>query len=207
MPLNAVKLTPLGIMLLALLYEDDMHPYEMLRLLEQRHRDRLVPVTKGALYHTVARLEAQQYIAEACVDREGNRPERTSYRLLDSGREAVLTWVRHELPRIDHPVAFGVAAAEAHNLPATEAIELLRQRREALAEAHAIQTAELAEAKAEGTPEQYLLNFEREAILLDADLRWNNETLDRISTPNFPWGDGATLSPAKYRLHRKAAQS
>lgn len=200
------KLTPLGIMLLALLFEDDMHPYEMLRLLEQRHRDRLVSVTKGSVYHTVARLEEQQFISEACVNREGNRPERTSYTLRDSGREAVPEWVRQELPRIDRPSAFSVALAEAHNLVLAEAIELLTQRKDSLASALRIQVSELADAQDEGTPEQYLLNFEREAKLLHADLDWNIETLAHISTPGFPWGQGVTPSPAKYNLHRKAAQ-
>ncbi|QIK63583.1 PadR family transcriptional regulator [Leucobacter viscericola] len=206
MPRTAVKLTPLGIMLLALLYEDDMHPYEMLCLLKQRKRDRLVSVTKGALYHTVAKLEKEQYIAEVRVDREGNRPERTTYTLLELGREAVTTWVRHELPRIDHPIAYGVALAEAHNLPLEEAVELLTQRRDALAEALVTVEAELTATRQEGTPEQYLLNFERTAILLDADLRSNTAAIECISTPNFPWGGGITATPAKYELHRKAAQ-
>ncbi|QIM17718.1 PadR family transcriptional regulator [Leucobacter coleopterorum] len=205
MPRNAVKLTPLGIMLLALLFEDDMHPYEMLCLLKQRKRDRLVPVTKGALYHTVARLEKEHYIAEVSVDRKGNRPERTTYTLLELGREAVTTWVRHELPRIDHPTAYGLALAEAHNLPLEEVIELLTQRRDMLADALATLEAELAATREEGTPEQYLLNFERTAILLAADLRSNTAAIERISTPNFQWGGGVT-TPAKYQLHRKAAQ-
>ncbi|QIM15737.1 PadR family transcriptional regulator [Leucobacter insecticola] len=200
------KLTPLGIMLLALLYEGDMHPYEMLRLLEYRHRDRLVSVTKGSVYHTVSRLEEQQLIAEACVDREGNRPERTSYTLREAGRDAVPAWVRQELPRIDCPASFNVALAEAHNLTLAETVELLTQRKDALANALRIQVSELADAHDEGTPEQYLLNFEREAKLLHADLDWIIETLAHISTPGFPWGQGITPSPAKYNLHRKAAQ-
>lgn len=50
-------LTPLGVMVLALLRESDMHPYEMVRLLRARHDDRLITVTNGTLYHTVARLQ------------------------------------------------------------------------------------------------------------------------------------------------------
>ena len=36
------RLTPLGVMVLALLREGDMHPYEMMRLMRQRRDDRLV---------------------------------------------------------------------------------------------------------------------------------------------------------------------
>ena len=42
-------LTPLGVMVLALLREDDMHPYEMIRLMRHRHDDRIVSVTNGTM--------------------------------------------------------------------------------------------------------------------------------------------------------------
>ena len=43
------RLTPLGVMVLALLREDDMHPYEMIRLMRQRHDDRIVSLTNGTM--------------------------------------------------------------------------------------------------------------------------------------------------------------
>ena len=137
------SITPLGITVLALLVEDDMHPYEMLRLLEQRRRDRIVSVTKGSVYHTVARLESQGYIAEVGVDREGNRPERTSYSVRPLGREILPAWVAEELPRIDRPAAFRVALAEAHNVPLARVTELLTVRGEALREQLAAQGVQL----------------------------------------------------------------
>src|SRR5512138_2173622 len=97
------KLTPLGVMVLALLREGEMHPYEMMRLMRQRRDDQLVTITNGTFYHTVARLERLGLLAEVGVDREGNRPERTTYRLTDAGRDAVSEWVRAELPRVDRP--------------------------------------------------------------------------------------------------------
>lgn len=197
---DPLKLTPLGIMLLALLHEDDMHPYEMLCLLQRRRRDRFVTFTKGALYHTVARLGTQQYIAETTVDREGNRPERTTYTLLDSGREAVATWVRDELPRINRPSAFSIALAEAHNLPREEVIALLTARKNTLAQDLNTLDTELTQAQNEGTPSQYLLNFEREVILLDADLRWNTAIVAHISSPTVAWGCCLT-DPPEYQLH------
>ena len=94
----AARLTPLGVMVLALLREGEMHPYEMIRLMRHRHDDRIVSVTNGTVYHTVARLERQGLIAEVGIDRDGNRPERTTYALADAGGAAVDEWVRRELP-------------------------------------------------------------------------------------------------------------
>ena len=72
---DITRLTPLAVMLLATLREGDMHPYELLRLLRERKDDRLVPLQKGTIYHTVARLERDGLLAEVGVDRDGNRPE------------------------------------------------------------------------------------------------------------------------------------
>ena len=110
------KLTPLGVMVLALLREGDMHPYEMIRLMRARRDDRLLTITNGTLYHTVARLERAGLLDEVGIDREGNRPERTTYTLTDAGHDVVGDWVRRELSRIDRPAEFRIALAEAHNL-------------------------------------------------------------------------------------------
>ncbi len=49
------RLTPLGVVVLELLREDDMHPYEMIRPMRQRRDDRLVSLTNGTMYHTPSR--------------------------------------------------------------------------------------------------------------------------------------------------------
>lgn len=200
------RLTPLGVTVLALLIEDDMHPYEMLRLMEQRRRDRIVSVTKGSVYHTVSRLEAQGYIAEAGVDRDGNRPERTRYTLRPPGRDAVPAWVIEELPRTDGPAAFRVALAEAHNIPLDTATALLTQRRDALRVQLDTLREGITAARDRGTPDQFLIEFERELALLDADLSWSDTLLDRMSNAPIPWGDDGRSDPAQYALLRKAAQ-
>ena len=200
------KLTPLGVMALALLREGDMHPYEMLRLLQQRHRDRILPLTKGALYHTVARLEQRGFIAEAGVDRDGNRPERTSYTLLDAGGAAVREWVRAELSSPDRDGRFRVALAEAHNLPRDEVRELLAARRAAiLAQLEGYRDG-LANAREREVPEQFLLDSGREAVTLEAEAVWLDTLLARLNANDLPWGDDGHLASAHYQAQRKAAR-
>jgi len=200
-----LRLTPLGVTVLALLREGDMHPYEMLRLLQQRHRDRIIPVTKGTLYHTVARLERQRLIAEAGTDREGNRPERTSYTLLESGQAAVIEWVRSELPRVDPAAHFRLALVEAHNLPRAEALALLGERRAALAAEHEEHRSGVAKARGNAVPEQFLIEAERQTELLSAEIDWLDRTVARFSTTDHPWaGDEPSALDAR-RAPRKGA--
>jgi len=200
------RLTPLGVMVLALLREGDMHPYEMMRLLRQRRDDRLVPITNGTMYHTVGRLEKAGLLAEIGIDRDGNRPERTTYSLTPAGQAAVVEWVRRELPRIDRTAEFRVALAEAHNLDRDEALALLRQRRDLLAEAHAQHREGRETALADGVPEQFLLEVEREELILHADLVWTDAALARIAQPSFAWGDEHLVPTARYLENRKAAR-
>ncbi|MBN9176745.1 MAG: PadR family transcriptional regulator [Microbacterium sp.] len=200
----AARLTPLGVMVLALLREGDMHPYEMIRLMRHRHDDRIVPVTNGTMYHTVARLERQGLIAEVGIDRDGNRPERTTYALMDAGGEAVEGWVRRELTELDHPVEFRVALAEAHNLARDDVLTLLRTRLAALAEARDQHRNGRAKALAAGTPEQYLIEVDRQGALLTADHDWLAAFLERLSSPDLVWG--AHENDARYLAQREAAR-
>lgn len=200
------RLTPLGVMVLALLREGDMHPYEMARLMRHRHDDRLLAITTGTLYHTVGRLLKCGLIDEVGIDRDGNRPERTTYTLVDAGRDAIRTWVQREIPRVDRPAEFRIALAEAHNLEGPEVAALLRERRVALVDDHALHRDGLHGARGKGVPEQVLVEIERQEALLDAELRWLDSLLDRLDAGSIPWGPSAFTYSDRYRAHRKAAQ-
>lgn len=204
---DAARLTPLGLMILALLAEDDMHPYEMIRLMRQRQDDRLVALTNGTFYHTVARLERAGLLAEIGVDREGNRPERTTYTQTDAGAAAVGDWVRRELPRIDHPVEFRIALAESHNLERDEVIALLRERRVALEASHVRHRDGRLSALAKDVPEQFLVEIEREAALAQAELHWLDALIERLERHDFEWGGKTAPRSERYLAQREAARS
>ncbi|MFK0402370.1 PadR family transcriptional regulator [Microbacterium sp. NPDC090225] len=199
-------LTPMGVMVLALLREGDMHPYEMVRLLRSRHDDRLLTITNGTLYHTVARLQKTGLIDEIGIDRDGNRPERTTYTLTDAGRDTVIAWVRRELPRVDRETDFRIALAESHNLERDDVTALLRGRRAALVEAHTMHRDGLAKAHAKGVPPQVLVEVERQEALLDAELRWLDTLLTRLDGDGLRWGPNDFDDTDRYLAQRKAAQ-
>jgi len=184
----ARAVTPLGVVVLGLLRESDMHPYQMLRLMRQRRDDRLVGGSRGTLYHTVARLERCGLVAEVGVDRDGNRPERTTYTLTDAGRAAADDWVRDRLPRIDGILEFRVALGEAHDLPRDEVTALLTRRRAALAADLDGLDASLGGAQERGVPLQFLVELDRERHIVGADLAWLDGLLARLADPDIPWG-------------------
>ena len=200
-------LTPLGVMVLALLREGDMHPYEMMRLLRHRREDRMVKITNGTFYHTVARLEREGLIAEVGIDRDGNRPERTTYTLTDAGPAALEEWVRAHLAA-EGAQNFRVALAEAHNLGRDEVIALLQSRREALAAEYAAMDAGLHSARDRGVSDQYIVELDRYTVLLRADIDWTDSLLARLEREDYPWGQHENTSEnlAARKAMRKAAQ-
>lgn len=198
------RLTPMGVMVLALLHEGDMHPYEMMRLLRQRRDDRLVTLTNGTTYNTVARLERAGLVSEVGVDRDGNRPERTTYTLTPAGRTAVREWVRRELRRVDRPAEFRIALAEAHDLPRDEVIALLGERRAALVEQLELHESSLRTAVEREVDRQYFVEIERQAMLLRADLTWLDGFVERLYGDGMPWG--VHQPTEQYFADRKAAR-
>src|SRR5690242_15903931 len=103
---RAIRRSPLALAILALLYEEPMHPYRMQQLIKEREKDDVVNVRQRAsLYQTIDRLLRDGLIAIQETARSENRPERTVYRLTEMGREAVFTWVREMLatPAREYP--------------------------------------------------------------------------------------------------------
>jgi len=73
-------------MVLVLLAEAPMHPYEMQRIMQWRGKDQVVRVQRGSLYPAVERLVKAGLVEPSEVEREGRRPERTVYRLTEEGQ-------------------------------------------------------------------------------------------------------------------------
>ncbi|SDI03257.1 PadR family transcriptional regulator [Agrococcus jejuensis] len=193
-------LTPLQIATLGVLAEEPRHPYDCYRLLMHRRADRVVRIKTGTLYHSIARLEAEGLVAEVGTDREGNRPERTTYRITDDGRSALEAQLRTMLaePVEEHP-PFRLAISEAHNLPRDAVVAALGERVAAL-EAAATEMADAADdLGSTDLPEAVWLELALELRLTRAEADWTRETAARIDSGDIPWD--LVFSP-----ERRAAQ-
>src|SRR6266478_718296 len=104
-PFESELLSPLALSILQLLDERPMHPYELASTMRDRHQDEFIRLNFGSLYHTVEVLERNRWIVPAEREKEGRRPERTVYRLTESGREVLVRVVGEILahPRREYP--------------------------------------------------------------------------------------------------------
>ena len=106
-----------------------MHPYEMQRLIRQRHKDEFLDLKKGSLYHAIERLKKAELIEEVSTTREGRRPERTVYRITEAGESELQDWLRGLLAQPAHePSSFIAAMSFVAHLSPEEVIDQLEIR-------------------------------------------------------------------------------
>lgn len=178
----------IAITALSLLSEEPRHPYQLQRLMRDRHKDYAVGRTR-ALYRAIEELEAAGSIEPIETSREGRRPERTVYRITDEGREELQNWLADLLvtPATEHPV-FSVAIGLLAYLPQERAHAALTARVVALRAGLAGQ-GETARALLEeiGLPRVVLLDLEHLRVVREAELRWVMALLDDLDTGRLAW--------------------
>ena len=175
---------------LALLTERPLHPYQMQRLLRDRHKDYAEGKTR-ALYRAIEELEAAGWIELAETTREGRRPERTVYRITPEGREVLQDWLCDmlERPLPEHP-SFNAAVGLLAYLPQERAMSALQARviglRAGLA---ARDEAAIALEQELRLPRVVLLEHEHQRALGEAELRWVVSLIDDIRTGRLRWNE------------------
>lgn len=184
----AAPLTPLGVAALSLLIEEPMHPYEMYQLLMARHEDRLLKVRPGTLYHAVGRLEEQGLVDAAGTDRDGNRPERTTYEISETGREALTQRLQDMLatPVNEYP-SFPLAVSEAYNLPAGVVVELLDRRLKGLQEQLDFLDAGEVLVREKGVERKYWIDIGYQQAMLRTEIAWIRGLQEQLGSGELPW--------------------
>jgi DNA-binding PadR family transcriptional regulator len=177
---------PLALAVLVCLAERPMHPYEMYQLSMQRRDHRLVKIRPGTLYHAVRRLADSGLVAAVGTDREGNRPERTTYEITDTGRDQLQTNVALMIAQLaDEYPTFPFALGEAHNLPEDEVVRLLTTRLSALRETIGEIEAGIALVRGKNLPWAYWLQLEYLHTVLSAQATWVESAVADIGSGRF----------------------
>ncbi len=196
------EISTLALSVLELLDEHPMHPYELASTMRLRHHDEFIRLNFGSLYHTVEVLERNGWIVPTEREKEGRRPERTIYKLTDSGREVLIRIVSDILaqPRREYP-HFAAGLMFMHHLDAPQASEHLRNRATALEATTEKLSRILAELRADGVSRLSLIELEHKIAMLDAERKWVNNLEQEIKEGRLEWKVG--IDPDRETLRRK----
>jgi len=203
---QVAEISPLALSILTLLDERPMHPYEMAATMRDRHQDMFIRLNFGTLYHTVDVLERDGWIVSIEREKEGRRPERTIYKLTESGREVMLRWLSQLLarPMREYP-HFVAGLMFMHHLSADEAARNLQERTGSI-DAQIIKlTHVLGELRARGLTRLSLIEVEHKIAMLEAERNWVRKLEKEITEAKLEWVVGIDTGDEKLRRKHGAS--
>lgn len=172
---------------LSLAREEPMHPYQMLRLLRERHKDDVLDLKRGSLYHAINRLQRDGLIEAVKADRAGRRPERTTYRLTKQGEQELIGWLQERVARVQRsPSEFMGTLSFLVHLPPAIAATQLEARAVALQQQVAELQAGLAHAR-RFVDRVHLIESEYWRAMLQAELQWVRTLLGEVRDGGLTW--------------------
>ena len=178
---------PLALAVLAELFAEPMHPYEMGRRLKEHGKDRDIKYNRGSLYMVVEQLTKAGFIAEHETVRDTQRPERTIYAITDAGRTELYDWMRELVatPVHEYP-SFGVALSLLVVLPPEETVQLLGRRLETLT----AQVGEIRDAMRQAIEEVgldwwFLIEEEYRLAMCEAERGYVASLAERLAGPDY----------------------
>jgi len=176
----------LTLTILALLAEKPCHPYEMQRLIRSRGKDFAIAPTRS-LYHAVDRLVRNEWIEAAETQREGNRPERTVYRITPIGRDEFEVWLNALIckPVLEYPL-FVAALSFLPHLSMEAGLKALQLRSIELEGQIADWSIKL-KGWNQHLPRLLLVEGEYMLAMQKAELEWVRSLIDDIETGKLPW--------------------
>jgi DNA-binding PadR family transcriptional regulator len=181
---------------LCLLRLKPMHPYEMQRLIREWHKDAFLDLKRGSLYHAIERLGRASFIEPVETTREGRRPERTVYRLTDTGENAGIEWLRELLAKpVPEPTQFFAALSFLPHLTPEIVVEQLKERVGFLE----LEIASLRTVLETMTPRigrLVLIEVEYLKAMRQADLKWVKSFLGELQAGTLVWNPQQVLAAA-----------
>lgn len=183
---QTVSTDVVSLTVLAFLTERPMHPYDVQRVIRQRHKDYAIERPR-ALYRAFERLARDELIEPVETSREGRRPERTVYQITGEGRTEFSHWLLQllERPVVEDPV-FAVAVGLLGYLNPESVLEALNDRFAALEGEIAGVDAAL-QAMRSSLPRLVLLAHEYRRALRQAERDWVLGLIQDIRTGSLSW--------------------
>jgi DNA-binding PadR family transcriptional regulator len=174
-----------------------MHPYQMQSLLRLRHKDEILALKRGSLYHAIGRLVRDEFITAKSTGRQGRRPERTTYSITTAGRKEFTRVLRQiiAVPRRESSEFMAAMSFLVHLTPA-ESLPKLEERAHHLQSEIARRSAGVSAASAH-VLRINLVESEYLIAMMKAELAWVCSLIADISSGKLAWDLKTVLKHAR----------
>lgn len=186
--MSAPRRSVLALAVLSMLTEEPMHAYRMQQLIKERRKGDVVNVTqRNSIYQTIDRLLRDELVVVESMARAANRPERTTYRITDTGRAILREWLDAMLstPAREYP-EFPAALSFLPNLNPPEAIGALTARISRLERQLAALDDELTQG-ATFLLRLFLIESEYQRRVVAAELHYVRALVDDLRAERITW--------------------
>lgn len=125
-------LSKLAVLILGILGEKERNPYDIIKLLKELDSKKVMPIADSTVYATIKTLEKKDLI-KGRVDRSGNLPEKTIYKITEKGDDTLKNTVAAFLYEPGTTFTnFDAGVLLMHNLKKPEIMKGLKQKMETL---------------------------------------------------------------------------
>ncbi|THG32047.1 PadR family transcriptional regulator [Naasia lichenicola] len=174
-----------------------MHRYEIATTIREQGKDDDMPIKWGSLYTVVSSLERHGFVEATGVDRDGARPERTTYRITPSGLREMADWTRELLAGPDTDRSrFAIGLSMLGAIGPDEAQTLLRLRADRVRSRLAQLERDLA-GWSETVPRLFLLEDDYTLAVMRAEVAWLQGITADFEAGVFP-------GVAEWRTHHES---
>ncbi len=174
-----------------------MHPYEMRRTLDQRHKSERLDVKPGSLYNAVAWLLENEFIEIRGTESAGRRPARTIYGLLPAGEAQIKLWLNEMFGEIGREVSsFSVALDHLVYMSPEQALLMVENRLKALND-----TIEAITSSMEDLVDRVgginLIERDYELAVFRTQHSWLSQFAEQIRSERLRWDTEAILDAVR----------
>ncbi len=188
----------LGLAVLGVLAQRPMHRYEIATTIREQGKEDDMPIKWGSLYTVVSTLERHGFVEATGIDRDGARPERTTYRITAAGVHEMAEWTRDLLTSsATDRSRFATGLSMLGAIAPDEALTLLHLRHDRLT-TRLVQLERDLVGWATSVPRLFLLEDEFAVAVMRAEAEWLRDVVAELEAGTFP-------GVAEWGAHHRAA--
>lgn len=181
---------PLAILALSVISEHPIHAYQLLTTLRGRYGEQrqVVPISPGSVYRSVDKLETAGLVVKVKTEREGNRPERTTFAITDNGHKCLRHHIALFISETDRDsLHFTMGLLLLNDLELDEALALLTERRDTQERQLEEDRRDLQVFLDSGLQRRYVLDYLLRQELLAAEITWIDSLIAAMKDGSVPW--------------------
>lgn len=176
-------LSKLSCVVLGLINQRPLNPYELTKLLDRSEIQDWFPMTSASIYTTIKNLSKKGYIIGESV-KEGNLPSKTVYSITDEGKKILINSLEIGLESYSPQASdFGISIFHVCSLEKNLALELLTKRLETLKTMKSVADDKLNSAPPK-TPTNFKMMLQYNVYRFDTEIKITEQLFNEFKNDN-----------------------